>query len=143
MYKKGTHSSEGYTGQEGFLLHDSNLGTYQNVPCVNQPSAVGHGQIERAVIRDWFIPERKGKSNENFLYNSPPQQGIENQVEVRVNNLLLPTPEVRAGWLVFPVAADMCAGGENLVGVRVMGRDVSARPLLVEKLELRLRYREP
>ena len=125
------------------LLHDSNLGTYQNFPRYDQPSVVGNGQIKRAVIRDWFIPEREGKSNENFLYNSPPQQGIENQVEVRVNNLLLPTPEVRAGWLVFPVAADMCALGENLVGVRVKGRDPSARPLSVEKLELRLRYREP
>ncbi|MDP7743442.1 MAG: hypothetical protein QGF67_18525, partial [Lentisphaeria bacterium] len=114
-----------------------------NVLCEDQPPAVGDGQIERAVIRDWFIPERKGKSNENFLYNSPPQQGIENQVEVRVNNLLLPAPEVRAGWLIFPVAADMCALGENLVGVRVKGRDPSARPLSVEKLELRLRYREP
>ena len=53
------------------------------------------------------------------------------------------TTDVRDGWLVFPVAANECALGENLLGVRVVGRDVVAQPLFVEKLELRVRYREP
>ncbi len=125
------------------LLHDSQLGDYLNVSRYDRPPAAGAGRIERTVIRDWFIPERKEKANQPFLYNAPPRQGIEKKVKVRVNNTLLETAEVREGWLVFPVAPEQCAEGENLVGVRVTDRSPIAGPLLVEKLELRVRYHQP
>ena len=117
-------------------------GDYLKVPRYDQPPTVDEGQIERAVIRDWYIPERKAKANQPLLYNAPPPKGIEDLVEVRLNNLTLTGPDVRDGWLVFPVAANECALGENLLGVRVAGRDTIEQPLYVEKLELRVRYRK-
>jgi len=125
------------------LLHDSNLGDYLSVPRYEQPPVAEAGRIDRAVIRDWYIPDRKEKANQPFLYNAPPQEGIEDQVEVRLNNIVLATSEVRNGWLVFNVTPEQCALGENLVGVRVENREDGDRPLLVEKLELRVRYRQP
>jgi hypothetical protein len=125
------------------LLHDSNLGDYLKVPRYDQPPASGEGKIERAVIRDWYIPERKEKANQPFLYNAPPRQGIEQQIEVRLNNSLLAPSDLRKGWLVFAVAPEQCALGKNLVGVRVGNRSEGDRPLLVEKLELRVHYRQP
>ena len=41
------------------------------------------------------------------------------QIEVRVNNILLGTPTVEEGWLVFAVQPKFLAVGDNLVGVRV------------------------
>lgn len=123
------------------LLHDSNLGDYLNVPRYDRPPTAGTGQIERTVVRDWFIPERKEKANQPFLYNSPPRKEIAKQIEARLNNVMLGPGEVRTGWLVFPVGREHCAIGENLVGVRVTNRGHEDRPLMVEKLELRVRYR--
>ena len=77
------------------------------------------------------------------LRNTPPARGIEKEIEVRLNNLLLEAPRVDDGWLVFRVDPVQCAVGDNLVGVRVKSRPpgTSAR-LLVEKLELHVDYRE-
>ena len=125
------------------LLHDSQLGDYLNIPRYDRSPAPGAGRIERTVIRDWFIPERKEKANQPFLYNSPPRRGIEEKVEARVNNILLDGAEIRKGWLVFPVEPEQCSLGENLVGVRVKDRSTTDKPLLVEKVELRVLYERP
>ena len=57
------------------------------------------------------------------LQNTPAAKGIEDQIEVRVNNIFLGTPTmVEEGWLVFTVQPKFLAVGDNLVGVRVTER---------------------
>ena len=78
-------------------------------------------------------------------------KGIEDQIEVRINNILLGTPIVEEGWLVFAVQPKFLAVGENLVGVGVSGcgRGIPApmrstevwHQILIEKLEVHLEYR--
>ena len=85
------------------------------------------------------------------LQNTPAAKGIEDQIEVRINNLHLGTPTVDEGWLVFAVQPKFLAVGDNLVGVRVSGcgRGIPApmrstevqHQILIEKLEIHLEYR--
>ena len=76
------------------------------------------------------------------LENIPAAAGIEDQIEVRVNNILLGVPTVEEGWLVFAVQPKFLAVGENLVGVRVIERPADAQDqILIEKLEVHLEYR--
>ena len=76
------------------------------------------------------------------LQNTPAAKGIEDQIEVRVNNILLGTPTVEEGWLVFAVQPKFLAVGDNLVGVRVNQRPADAQhQILIEKLEVHLEYR--
>jgi len=76
------------------------------------------------------------------LQNTPAAKGIEDQIEVRVNNILLGTPTVEEGWLVFAVQPKFLAVGDNLVGVQVTERSVDAQhQILIEKLEVHLEYR--
>ena len=79
-----------------------------------------------------------------FLDHMPPAKGIEKSIEVRLNNLSLGEGRIEAGWIVFDVKPVQLALGENLVGIRVKSRPKDARqPLIVEKLELHMRYRKP
>ena len=77
------------------------------------------------------------------LRNMPPVKGIQDQIEVRINNLLLNSADVQEGWLVFPnVPAEYFALGNNLIGVRVQPhREDIHEELLIEKLEVHVRYR--
>jgi hypothetical protein len=76
------------------------------------------------------------------LQNIPAAKGIEDQIEVRVNNILLGTPMVEEGWLVFAVQPKFLAVGDNLVGVRVTERPTEVRhQILIEKLEVHIEYR--
>ena len=85
------------------------------------------------------------------LENNPAAKGIEDQIEVRVNNILLEPPTIEEGWLVFAVQPKFLAVGDNLVGVRVSGcgRGIPApmhspdaqHQILIEKLEIHLKYR--
>ena len=71
-----------------------------------------------------------------------PAKGIENQIELRLNNALLDGPAVDGGWLVFEVKPDRFAIGDNLIGLRVSGRPPDAPgEVTVEKLEVRVSYR--
>ena len=73
--------------------------------------------------------------------NIPSAKGIENQIEVRVNNILLGTPTVNEGWLVFVVQPKFLAVSDNLVGVRVIDRPAEVQhQILIEKLEIHLEY---
>ena len=75
------------------------------------------------------------------LDNTPPLRSITSQIEVRLNNSLLPSASVDGGWLEFAVRPKQLALGENLIGVRIEGRAASARPeVLVEKLEIHIQY---
>ena len=75
------------------------------------------------------------------LKNLPAARGIEKDIEVRVNNLLLKEARVEGGWLVFDVDPLQFAVGDNLVGVRVKGRRPDLRDqLIIEKLELHVDY---
>ena len=76
------------------------------------------------------------------LQNIPAAKGIEDQIEVRVNNILLGTPAAEEGWLVFAVQPKFLAVGDNLVGVRVTERPTEVRhQILIEKLEVHIEYR--
>ena len=76
------------------------------------------------------------------LQNTPAAKGIEDQIEVRINNILLGTPTVEEGWLVFAVQPKFLAVGDNLVGVRVTERPADVHhQILIEKLEVHLEYR--
>ena len=76
------------------------------------------------------------------LQNTPAAKGIEDQIEVRVNNIRLGTPTVEEGWLVFAVQPKVLAVGDNLVGVQVTERPVDTQgQILIEKLEVHIEYR--
>jgi len=85
---------------------------------------------------------RTAKSPGAVLWNRPPAKGIEKQLEVRVNNILLAEPAQEGGWLVFRnVPSRAFAVGRNLIGVRVTRRSPGQRKrMLIEKVELQVRY---
>jgi hypothetical protein len=69
-------------------------------------------------------------------------KGIEKQIEVRLNNILLEPAKMQDGWLVFPVRPKQLALGDNLVGVRHdTSHPADSEPISVEKLELHVDYR--
>ena len=71
------------------------------------------------------------------LENSPPALGIEDHVELRLNNALLETSSVDDGWLVFQALPAQLAVGVNLLAVRLTDGGPEARgEVLVEKLEV-------
>ena len=89
--------------------------------------------IDRAMITDfWSVPK---------LFNSPPRKGIEERIEVRLNNALLARPVVEKGWLVFRPHPRQFAVGKNLVGIVAKGRDLHDPQMTVEKVEVRVEYR--
>jgi len=74
--------------------------------------------------------------------NIPPAIGIEEFIEVRVNNILLAPAKVEGGWLVFTVQPQQLTVGDNLVGVKVTKRPPDVRDkIIIEKLELHINYR--
>ena len=123
------------------LLHDPAEGDYVKAPRTTPPAQASEHQIERAVIRDWFIPLRPGKEHQDFLYNSPPAKGIEDRIELRVNNSLLERPSVERGWLAFQAQPNQFALGDNLIGLRLTQRSPEVRDeMLIEKLEVHVKY---
>ena len=74
------------------------------------------------------------------LKNEPPATGIARQIEVRVNNGLLPSGASANGWLVYEVDPLAIAVGDNLIGIRFEGRGAEDAAVIVEKLELHVRY---
>ena len=82
---------------------------------------------------------------EGRLLNIPPARGIENLIEARLNNALLGKPSPEDGWLVFDrLPPELFAVGPNLVGLRLtVPRPKAAEPILIEKLEVEVRYRQP
>ena len=79
------------------------------------------------------------------LLNIPAAKGIENLVEARLNNALLDKPISDGGWLVFDrLPPELFAVGPNLVGLRLtQPRPKTAESILIEKLEVEVRYRQP
>ncbi len=76
------------------------------------------------------------------LENSPPALGIEEHVELRLNNALLDTSSVDDGWLVFEAFPVQLAVGENLLAVRLTYDDPEARgEVQIEKLEIHVNRR--
>lgn len=71
----------------------------------------------------------------------PPENGIEELIEVRINNLLLGPAKVEGGWIVFPVETRQLAVGKNLVGVRITKRPTDGKEeIIIQKLELHIKY---
>ncbi len=75
------------------------------------------------------------------LQNIPAVREIEEGIEVRVNNILLGRALVEGGWLVFRAESGQFAVGENLLGIVVEGRPLDGPRLLIEKLEVEVKYR--
>ena len=67
---------------------------------------------------------------------------MEDHIVVSLNGILLVNPEVRDGWFAFDPDANLFAIGENLIGIVVTERDVAGASLMVEKVEVQVRYRE-
>jgi len=77
------------------------------------------------------------------LQNFPPERGIKEHIEVRINNILLGKAVVEGGWLAFEARPKLFAVGENLIGVRILRRPADARePIAIEKLEVHIEYRQ-
>ena len=73
------------------------------------------------------------------LENAPAAKGIEDRIEVRLNNVPLKPAPIHGGWLVFSANPKQLAVGDNLVGVRLAGPADATSEVLVEKLEIHLR----
>jgi hypothetical protein len=84
-----------------------------------------------------------GRGHPNgHLGNVPAAKGIEDQIELRLNNALLGRPTVDQGWLVFKAQPGQFAVGNNLIGLRVSERPPNAQgEISVEKLEVHVTYR--
>lgn len=70
--------------------------------------------------------------------NKPPANGIEAQIECRLNNLLLPQAAVENGWLVFRVDPRQLAPGNNLVGLR-LAKENNDVHIVIERVELHIK----
>jgi hypothetical protein len=74
--------------------------------------------------------------------NVPPRKGIEEQIELRLNNALLGRSVVKGGWLLFRARPEQLAVGNNLVSLRLARRRAPTEsPVLVEMIEIDVRYR--
>ena len=83
-----------------------------------------------------------GGHPDGHLGNVPAAKGIEDQIELRLNNALLDRPTADQGWLVFKAQPGQLAVGNNLIGLRVSERPPDAQgEISVEKLEVHVRYR--
>ena len=111
---------------------------------LSDPAAAGRpcdARLPIAIVRDYKVPRRDGGPAVENIPNSPPAIGIENQFQVRINNILLDWPRVENGWLVFSVLPQQLAVGENLLGMCLTQRDASAtEPMLIEKVQLHVKY---
>ena len=82
-----------------------------------------------------------GQVPDHLAPNIPAARGIENQIELRVNNILLRPPSVEGGWLVFEAQPRQFAVGNNLVGMRLTERSPKAQSqVLIEMLEVHVDY---
>ena len=73
--------------------------------------------------------------------NIPPRKGIEDRIELRLNNILLGPASTVQGWLIFEADPNQFAVGKNLIGLRVTERPPdSTMEIQVEMLEVRVDY---
>ena len=99
-------------------------------------------KLEPVRVREYVVPKRVGGPGPAPLYTSPPANGIEDRIEVRINNIGLGQGRVEGGWLAFDVRPEVMALGENLIGVCVTERPTGVTdPIQIEKLELDVSYR--
>ncbi len=108
---------------------------------LSDPSAKGLPEEKRLQqVRVATIGHPEGR-----LLNIPPARGIENLIEARLNNALLGKPSPEDGWLIFDrLPPELFAAGPNLVGLRLTHpRPKATEPILIEKLEVEVRYRQP
>ena len=88
--------------------------------------------IGKAMVTDfWGVPK---------LFNSPPRKGIEEIIQVRINNSPLPQPGVKEGWLLFTPNPNQLAVGLNLIGVCLVNGG-HQYTLTIEKVELHVKYK--
>jgi hypothetical protein len=62
---------------------------------------------------------------------------------VRLNNAGLGLPSVRKGWLTYRVRPGQLAVGKNLLALRLgEARPLTAKPVLIEKLEIAIQCKQ-
>lgn len=88
--------------------------------------------IEAGLIRQ---SPYKGGSD---LYTTPLKKKDLSNMEIRLNNIILPLENIYMGWLVFSVNPEQLALGTNLVGVRLLSNEPSQ--ISIEKMELDVEY---
>jgi len=112
---------------------------------LNDPGAADLSEDERleaVLVREHIVPPRVGGPGPSHHWTTPPKRGIEKDIEVRINNILLDGAREDDSWLLFGVAPNQLATGANLVGVRIAQRASRiAEPMLIEKLELSVIYK--
>lgn len=97
--------------------------------------------LDQDSVRDTIVPKRDGGPPPLTYRNIPPKKKIEENVEVRINNIKLNQARVDRGWLVFKVKPVSLALGPNLIGLRVTApRPLTQKPMFIEKLELHVKY---
>jgi len=89
-------------------------------------------------------------------FNTPPAKALLEQLEVRINNLLLSNPricggwlfettqgmrEMENGWICYEVDPRYLAQGDNLLGIKIDARDLSLPEANIERVELHVDYK--
>ena len=92
------------------------------------------GRLERVLIETIWRPAPG-------LYNISPVKGIEYFIELRLNGTLLGPASEEQGWLVFAAQPKHFAVGNNLVSLRAQRNPDAIEEIIVEKLEVHIRYR--
>ncbi len=81
--------------------------------------------------------------NQVKAFTSPPRKDLVHRLQLRVNNILLPTSTTDHGWFVFQAHPHQFSPSENLVGLLITGRELQTAPITVEKIELHVDYGDP
>ena len=77
----------------------------------------------------------------HHLKTIPLEVSIVNQIELRLNNALLPKPIEDQGWLIFSAKPNQFAVGNNLIGVCIKkGWKDGHHKVSLEKLEIQVNY---
>ncbi|MDO8685846.1 MAG: hypothetical protein Q7J78_04150 [Clostridiales bacterium] len=104
---------------------------------LSQSSAEGMPDERRL---EKVLVARIGHAN-NRLYNIPPVSGIEEHIEIRLNNILLYKATVDKGWLIYEVQPKQLATGNNLIGIRIIEQQTDmSDEITIEKLEIHVKY---
>ena len=91
-------------------------------------------RLDTVIVATWGHINRR-------LDNIPAAKGIENHIQIRLNNSLLEKPVLSKGWIIFRVEPSQLSVGANLVGINIRDRDSKSEfNVEIEKLELHVNY---
>ena len=118
------------------------LGPYLTL---NDPATAQLGKESKhqpVLVRDYIVPKRRRGPEPAPHWTSPPALGIQQLLQVKLNNLPLGHARLDRDWLAYQVKPEQLAQEENLLGLRLSGHAPRIRErVLAEKIELRVKYR--